>query len=189
MGLAVTAETSERTGRLLDQTSVLVIADRFNIDASPSRQRPDGAQPGHIDSVVDYGLKLTLVVKQRQRAMPDTPVQKDTAAKGSLAVGGLAGFLASACCLGPFVLVTLGVSGAWIGNLVLLEPFRPIFIGVALAALYFAWRRIFRPVQICQPGEVCAIRHVRTTYKVIFWFATALVVIALVFPYVLPFFY
>ena len=103
--------------------------------------------------------------------------------------GGLAAILASTCCLGPLILVALGFSGAWIGNLTLLEPYRSIFISVALIALFFAWRRIFRPVQACQPGEVCAIPQVRKTYQLIFWVVAALVVVALVFPYVLPLFY
>ena len=49
--------------------------------------------------------------------------------RGALAAGGLAAILASTCCLGPLVLITLGFSGAWIGNLTALEPYRPIFIG------------------------------------------------------------
>ncbi|TAK51331.1 MAG: mercuric ion transporter MerT [Gammaproteobacteria bacterium] len=108
---------------------------------------------------------------------------------GALAAGGLAAILASTCCLGPLVLITLGVSGAWIGNLTALEPYRPIFIGVALVALFFAGRRIFRPVQACQPGEVCAVPQTRTTYKVLFWVVAALVLVALAFPYVVPLFY
>jgi mercuric ion transport protein len=109
--------------------------------------------------------------------------------RGVLAAGGLAAILASTCCLGPLVLVTLGFSGAWIGNLTALEPYRPIFIGVALVALFFAWRRIFRPVEACKPGEICAVPQVRTSYKVIFWIVVALVAVALAFPYVVPFFY
>ncbi|KAF0118956.1 MAG: mercuric ion transport protein [Rhodospirillaceae bacterium] len=109
--------------------------------------------------------------------------------RSALAVGGLAAGLASTCCLGPLVLVALGFSGAWIGNLTALEPFRPLFIGAALVALFFAWRRIFRPTHACKPGEVCAVPQVRTTYKLIFWIVAALVVVALGFPYVVPFFY
>ena len=67
--------------------------------------------------------------------------------RGALATGGVAAILASTCCLGPLVLVALGFSGAWIGNLTVLEPYRPIFIGTALVALFFAYRRIFHPVQ------------------------------------------
>lgn len=109
--------------------------------------------------------------------------------KSVLVAGGLAAILASTCCLGPLILVALGFSGAWISNLTVLEPYRPIFIGFALLALFFAWRRIFRPVQVCKPNEVCAIPQVQTTYKLIFWLVSALVVVALGFPYVMPFFY
>lgn len=109
--------------------------------------------------------------------------------RAALLAGGLSAILASTCCLGPLVLIALGFSGAWIGNLTVLEPYRPIFIGVALVALFFAWRRIFRPVQACKPGEVCAIPQVRTTYKLIFWAVSMLVLVALAFPYILPLFY
>ncbi len=71
---------------------------------------------------------------------------------GALAAGGLAAILASTCCLGPLVLVARGFSGAWIGDLTVLEPYRPIFIGAALIALAFAWRRIFRPAHALQIG-------------------------------------
>lgn len=109
--------------------------------------------------------------------------------KGALAIGGLAAILASTCCLGPLVLVLLGFSGAWIGNLTVLEPYRPIFIVVAVGLLWFACRRIFRPVAACRPGELSAIPQVRTTYTIIFWVVLALVLVALAFPYVLPWFY
>ncbi|HBR0308489.1 TPA: mercuric ion transporter MerT [Klebsiella pneumoniae] len=100
--------------------------------------------------------------------------------RGALFAGGLAAILASACCLGPLVLIALGFSGAWIGNLTVLEPYRPIFIGAALVALFFAWRRIYRPAQACKPGEVCAIPQVRATYKLIFWIVAALVLVSLI---------
>ncbi|MGE4367177.1 mercuric ion transporter MerT [Thermomonas sp.] len=107
----------------------------------------------------------------------------------ALLAGGLAALLASTCCLGPLVLITLGVSGAWIGNLAVLEPYRPLFIGIALLAMLFAYRRIFRPAQACAPGAACAVPQVRGTYRRIFWIVAALVVIALGFPYVMPLFY
>ena len=109
--------------------------------------------------------------------------------RGALLAGGLAAILASTCCLGPLVLIALGFSGAWIGNLTVLEPYRPIFIGVALLALFFAYRRIFRPATECKPGEVCATPQINTAYKTLFWIVSALVLIALAFPYIAPLFY
>lgn len=109
--------------------------------------------------------------------------------RGALLAGGLAALLASTCCLGPLVLVGLGVSGAWIGNLTAVEPYRPYFLAAALVALFVAGKRIFRPAAECKPGEVCAVPQVRATYKIIFWVVAALVLVALGFPYVLPLFY
>lgn len=115
--------------------------------------------------------------------------QPDKSGRGALFAGGFAAILASTCCLGPLILLSLGISGAWISNLTLLEPYRPIFIGAALIALFFAYRRLFRPMTACNPGEVCAIPRVNATYKLLFWIVTLLIVIALSFPYVAPLFY
>lgn len=109
--------------------------------------------------------------------------------RGTLLAGGLAAILASACCLGPLVLLTLGVSGAWIGNLRGLEPYRPIFIALALGALYVSYRRIFRSAAECQPGEICAVPYANRTYKVLFWIVCGLLGVALAFPFVAPLFY
>lgn len=114
--------------------------------------------------------------------------ESDTA-RDELAVGGLAAILASTCCLGPLVLVALGFSGAWIGNLAKLEPYRPIFLAVALVAMALAWRRIYRPVEACKPGEICALPRTRKLYQILFWIVATLLLIAFGFPYVLPYFY
>lgn len=119
----------------------------------------------------------------------ETRMTEDNSARGALWAGGLAALVASACCLGPLVLVMLGVSGAWIANLAALEAYRPVFLGTALAALLFAHRRIFRPVLACKPDDVCAMPAVRSAYQVLFWVVAALVLVALAFPYVLPLFY
>lgn len=121
--------------------------------------------------------------------MPEPTIPETRNGGGALVLGGIAAILASTCCLGPLILVALGFSGAWIGNLTLLEPYRPYFLGAALVALFFAWRHIFRPTTRCKPGEVCASPQVRRTYKLIFCVVAILTLVALGFPYVVPFFY
>jgi mercuric ion transport protein len=101
----------------------------------------------------------------------------------------LAAILASTCCLGPLVLVALGLSGAWIGNLTRLEPYRPLFIAAALVALFFAGRRIFRPARACEPGQICDVPRTRRIYKILFVAVSVLVVVALVYPHVAKLFY
>jgi len=55
----------------------------------------------------------------------------------------LAAIVGSLCCVAPLVLLTLGISGAWISQLTALEPYRPIFIGGMVVFLGLA----FRPIQ------------------------------------------
>jgi mercuric ion transport protein len=106
----------------------------------------------------------------------------------ALLTGGLAAILASTCCLGPLLLIMLGFSGAWIGNLTVLEPYRPIFIGVAVTSLLFASWRIWRSAA-CASEKVCASPGVGRYYKLLFGVVTVLVLIALTFPYVAHWFY
>jgi len=134
-----------------------------------------------VDSAASAPVKLSLPVASATKS----------SRSGSIALfsGGLAAILASTCCLGPLVLVTLGVSGAWIGNLTLLEPYRPLFIVIALVALFFAWRSIYQPAQACKPGEVCALPPTRRLYKFLFWASAVLTLLALVYPYFAKYFY
>jgi mercuric ion transport protein len=103
-----------------------------------------------------------------------------------LSVGGIAALLAGACCVAPLALVSLGLGGAWLANLQLLEPYRPVFIAVALAALGFAGWRIYRPAPACRPGDICAVPKVRRGYKIGFWIVGALLLGMLGFPYLAP---
>lgn len=113
----------------------------------------------------------------------ETEPRTSTPESAALATSGIAALLAGACCLGPFVLVSIGLGGAWLANFQLLEPYRPLFIGIALVALGFAWKRIYRPVVVCEPGTVCAAPRVRRGYKIGFWVVGALFLLTLTFPY------
>src|SRR5438445_4692239 len=88
-------------------------------------------------------------------------MSEPTSGRGALMAGGLAALLASTCCLGPLVLVTLGVSGAWIGNLTALEPYRPVFLGAALVAMFLAYRRIFKQAL----NEVQGVSRTEVSYE------------------------
>ena len=111
--------------------------------------------------------------------------------KASLVGGALAAIVASVCCLGPFVLVSVGVSGAWISNLVAFEPYRPYAIGIALVCMALAWRRIYAAPapEACEPGTLCAVPRTRRIAKTMFWVVAAMVLIALGFPYTARLFY
>jgi mercuric ion transport protein len=111
--------------------------------------------------------------------------------KMTLVGGAVAAILASVCCLGPLVLFLLGMSGAWIGNLTVLEPYRPLFLGVAVVCMALAYRQIYRApaAETCEQGTFCARPQTNRLYKGMFWMVSALVLVALVFPYLMPLFY
>jgi mercuric ion transport protein len=103
------------------------------------------------------------------------------------AMGGILAALATAsCCVVPFVLFTLGISGAWIGNLTALEPYRPIFAAIAFGCLGYGFYHIYRkPTVACAEGAYCAKPSSGRIAKVGLWSATVIVVIALVSPYLI----
>lgn len=107
----------------------------------------------------------------------------------ALLAGGLAALLASACCLGPLVLVLLGISGAWISRLVALEPYQPFFMAASIVALAFAGRQIWRPASSCTPDQLCAAPRISRVYKMFFALVVLLLIAALGFPLIAPLFY
>jgi len=93
----------------------------------------------------------------------------DQTSKLPIIGGVLAAIGASLCCAGPLVLLLLGVGGAWVANLTLLEPFKPVFIGLTL--VFFAWAgwKLYRPQTACKEGQACALPSVQIRRKKIFW--------------------
>ena len=103
---------------------------------------------------------------------------------GTLAIAGIAGVLASACCIGPLVLASIGLGSITAGVVAMFEPLRPAFIVIALAALGFAgWRIYRRPAQACDPGTACAVPQSGHLYKIAFWVVSSITLALLGFPY------
>ncbi len=77
---------------------------------------------------------------------------------GLAATGGVAGAIAaSACCILPLVLFSLGVGGVWVGRLAALSPYQPWFIGFATVSIGFGFWRVYgRPRADCAKGDACA---------------------------------
>ncbi|WFE77282.1 mercuric transporter MerT family protein [Roseinatronobacter sp. S2] len=111
--------------------------------------------------------------------------------KGWLAAGGVLGaFLASACCIGPLVLLMLGISGAWISTLTALEPYKPIFAVIALGFIAAGFRQVyFRKPTVCEPGSYCARPSSARITKTALWAALILVVAALSIDWWAPLLY
>ncbi|MGH1453382.1 MAG: mercuric transporter MerT family protein [Paracoccaceae bacterium] len=113
--------------------------------------------------------------------------EQDKRKAGWLAAGGnLGAIAASSCCILPLVLFSLGVGGAWMGNLTALAAYQPIFIGItALCLAVGFWLVYFKPAP-CAEDDACARPLPNRVVKVGLWSATALVVLALAWPLIVP---
>jgi mercuric ion transport protein len=112
--------------------------------------------------------------------------RKRIAATGSV----IGAVLASSCCIAPLLLVTLGVSGAWIGSLSALEPYKPWFAVVTMIFLGIGFWQVYRkPKQECAEGSYCASPNSDRVVRVALWSATLLVALALTIDYWAPIFY
>lgn len=111
--------------------------------------------------------------------------------KGWFAAGGILGaVLASSCCIVPLALVTVGVSGAWIGNLTALEPYKPYFVAVTVVLIGLGfWHVYFKPKPACEDGTYCARPESARLTKAVLWLATVLVLLAITINYWAPLFY
>ncbi len=107
------------------------------------------------------------------------------------AAGGVIGaVLASTCCIVPLVLITLGASGAWIGNLTALKDYQPIFIALTLAFLAAGfWQVYWKSDKECKDASVCATPKSEAIVKSALWLATVLVALSLTVDLWAPIFY
>ena len=105
-----------------------------------------------------------------------------------IAAGGILGALAaSSCCILPLVLFSLGIGGAWIGNLTALAPDQPSFVASTAGFLGCGYWLVYRkPKAVCAEGSACARPLPNRFVKLALWLATALVAAAIAFPYVAP---
>jgi len=109
--------------------------------------------------------------------------------KQTLWASALTAIGASLCCVAPLVLVTMGIGGAWMSSLTKLEPMRPVFVTVTIALLVWAWHRLYRVPQKCEPGELCAVPQVRRRQRLIFWIVASALTLLLAFPWYAFLFY
>ena len=117
---------------------------------------------------------------------------QDRAPRKRFAVTGsvIGAVLASSCCIVPLLLVTLGVSGAWIGSLSALEPYKPWFAAVTMLFLGVGfWQVYWKPKQDCEEGSYCASPKSDRVVKIALWSATLLVALTLTIDYWAPLFY
>jgi mercuric ion transport protein len=106
-------------------------------------------------------------------------------------IGSVVGaILASSCCVLPLILVTLGASGAWIGSLSTLDPYKGYFAAFTLVFLGLGYREAFRKRDTeCEDGSFCATPASSRMTKSVLVIATLLVAAAMTIDWWAPLFY
>jgi mercuric ion transport protein len=101
------------------------------------------------------------------------------------AAGGIIGALvASACCILPLALFSLGISGAWIGNFTQLAPYQPYFVAATLVCVGTGYWLVHRSSKLaCADGAACARPLPNKFVKAALVGATVIVLMAWVFDY------
>lgn len=106
---------------------------------------------------------------------------------GWLAGGGIAGaLLASACCVLPFVLFSLGIGGVWIGQLTALAPYQPWFWAAGALFVAAGLVSVWRGRRACRVDGSCGPRRARRVAHVVLWLAAALLVVSALWPFIVP---
>ncbi len=117
--------------------------------------------------------------------------ENETAQRVGKTVASLGGILAAigvgSCCVIPFALATIGVSGAWVGNFTALAPYQPYFIALTVAFLAGGFYLVYRkPNVACADGSSCARPGSSRIAKIALWSATVLFLAGVAFPYAAP---
>lgn len=117
-------------------------------------------------------------------AIADRPAARPARGGIIASIGALgAAFLASLCCLGPLLFVTVGVGA---GLATRFEPLRPTFTVIAIGFLVLGFHRVYgrgtRHREECAPDGACVSRRPRTRDQFILWSASVLAIALLTFP-------
>ena len=107
--------------------------------------------------------------------------------KLTIAGGLLAGIGASACCVGPFLLLSLGIGGSWIGNLTAMTAYRPYLAVLTLVFLALAFRKLYLVPQSCAVGTTRKLPYPLKKQRIIFWSVSIFILVMITFPYYGPY--
>ena len=101
----------------------------------------------------------------------------------------LAGIGASACCVGPLLLLSMGIGGAWIAHLTALEPYWPVFIVLTVLFLGATFWKLYLAPQSCAVGDDCFADGTRKVQRILLWVLLQIVLLLVASPWILPIFY
>jgi mercuric ion transport protein len=93
---------------------------------------------------------------------------------------------ASACCILPLVLLTLGIGGAWMSNLTAMQPYSPYLSGLTLLILAWIFYTLYVKKSDCNEQaneQVCRTPDSLKRQRRSFWIISFVLCTMLAFPY------
>ncbi len=143
---------------------------------------PYAARAAHHDRPVRQEIQGVIETKPTSRESRKTTILASGSVLGALAM--------SSCCILPLVLFSLGVTGAWIGGLASMYPYKWIFFAATAGFLGGGFYLVYRKPSAteCDSGSYCATPISNRINKVVLWGSTGLVLAAAAFSYVSPIF-
>lgn len=106
--------------------------------------------------------------------------------------GGLiAAVLTTSCCALPFLLFSMGVGGAWIGKLRVLEPYNNYFMGIALCFVAFGFYAGHKKKRslACDLDGYCESTTADRVRSAMLWLSMMLILLAALWPNIVELFF
>lgn len=127
---------------------------------------------------------MTDMNSQAQGLEYDETAKSAESARGTISLMVVAMLAMTSCCILPLALVSLGVTGVFIGKLSALYQYHWYFLAFATAALAYGFWKAYRPVNMenCADGT-CARPMNRTLMRSVMWLSLVVVIAALLFQY------
>ncbi len=95
--------------------------------------------------------------------------------------------ICAACCLLPFVLVSVGIAGAWVGMLGSLGRYKWILIAVTAALLGYGFYVVYwKAKPTCAAAPDCKTCRSSRSMRIGLWVGTILAISGIVFEYIEP---
>jgi len=101
--------------------------------------------------------------------------------KGTFIGAIIAGIIASIACLGPLILLALGLGGIWAGTFMHLNAIRPYMIGITVLFLVFAFWKLYITPRNRPSDGLCHTQKKLRKKRIIFWFIVIVVTILVAF--------
>ncbi|MBY0273316.1 MAG: mercury transporter MerT [Alphaproteobacteria bacterium] len=92
-------------------------------------------------------------------------------------------FLASLCCIGPWLILTVGIGGTWATYIGFFEPYRPYMIVFVMLLFGYSFYKLYMKPPPCGVGAACISPKVLFIQRGIFWIIVVISIALLAFPW------